>query len=636
MQPVGKGAAGYGSPGTVAVTVASNVNIAATGTQSGGLYLNSAGDPFVQIGAGATVTGGVGGFGVLFDSSQNVLINAGTISTLDGAAGLAVQATGATTSISNAGTLLGNIILAGGGTNVLDNLPAGTILAGPNLNLGGAGTLRNAGTLAVAGGQPGATQINGSLVQSASGNMQIRTDKAANDQFMVTGSAQLAGAIVVRQQNPGQTMPGVVVQPIVTAQGGISIVGPLSVHAGQSAILTYGLSTGGNTMSLTTEANFSPSGLSADAARTGQFIGAIQANGSSPLMNLIVGQLVTLPSAQALGARYRSVTGDAIASVPQVTYEALTRGMGSFADRIDGWMAAGLDGGNARYVSAGLSPGSGTTASYRLWADPFGGAMSNSGLTDHIYGGAAGLDAHSDDQTLFGGIGVSGTQSYYKDGAPSLNGVASNVAINLYGVMRQGPAYLSAVTSLGGGNTSYSRGLQDIGLNLATNRLHFHDTAAAIRLEAGYGFAAGEQLRLTPFLSLQPTEIWQGGARESFGAYGPGLTYGATAIQALPLFVGIKLDGLVKMDDSASFAPFARIAWMHDFSPGRGVERSFAEMPGTYLGTTAVMNVSDAAVLRLGAKYKLTEKMSAFGALDAELSKTYRSFGANAGLQISW
>ena len=628
---------GSGTAGTVAVTVAAGTSITASGAGAVAIYTYSNADPQVEIGQGASVMGGSGGAAVLFDSPNNVLINQGTIVTLDGASGLGVLATGANTTIQNSGMIQGNMRLAPG-ANIVQNLAGGTILAGSSLDLGASGILLNSGTIARAAADPGITQINGSLVQAATGLLQVRTSGAGRmaDSYLITGTAQLAGIVQPVLVNPGKVVPGAVLQQILTASGGISYTGPLVVQAQPSAIMSYSLTNANGTLGMTTIADFSPAGLSASDARVGQAIGMIQSNGSSPLMEMLVGNLVAQPDVRSLAAAYRGVSGDGIASVPQVTYESVSRSIGTFADRIDNWMVEGLDGGSPQYVSLGLAPNSGTSSPYRLWANPFGGSIYNGGMSDRMFGGSMGLDRHSDDKQLFGGIGITATQSYYKDASPTLSGSATNVGISGYGVARFGAAYLSGVGYVGAGHSSYTRSLQDIGINLATNSMQFPNTTAAVRVEAGYGFQVASNLNVAPFMALQPTQIWQGGTSENFSSYGNGLSYRSASIQAMPMLLGVKLDGLFGLEEGESFTSFARLAWMHDFSPSRNVDRSFAELPGFYLGASNMFEVTDAAILRLGGKYRVTEQLSAIATFDTGVAKDYRSFGASLGLLLSW
>ena len=186
-----QGANGGGSSGLVTVNVAPNVKITTTGAGSTAILMTSTTDPILNVGAGASIIGGAGGAAVVFDSPINELNNSGSLATLDGATGMAVQSLSGDTTVKNSGTLLGKMQLAAGATNLVHNQSTGTILAGPSLDLGG-GTLQNDGTLRSGGATTGATTINGSMTQSATGVLLVRFDHKAGtaDAFNVTGPAQ--------------------------------------------------------------------------------------------------------------------------------------------------------------------------------------------------------------------------------------------------------------------------------------------------------------------------------------------------------------------------------------------------------------------------------------------------------------
>ena len=628
---------GTGTGGAVAIYA--YANITANGQGAVGTYSYSTTDPTVFIAPGVSVSGGPGGIGVLFDGPINLLDNQGSVFTLDGGTGNAVQALSGVTTINNSGTLLGSIHLAPADGNVLNNLAGGTLLAGPTIDLGGNGNLLiNAGTLASGASPFGQTAITGSLVQTRDGVLLVRVDTNAGriDQFLVSGTARLSGAISPVLLNTGQYMPGTVTTPFLTATGGVSL-GDAYVSGG-SAIIHYGTLTAGDALSLITSTQYTPAGLSGAAWQVGQQISAIEMNPTSSLMQQIVRYLVTVPDVTTLSRAYETVGGEGVSAVPQVTLQATQMAMNIYTDRMDAWRIGGL---NARQVSGRTDiqrSGGGEDKPVRIWMSMVGMAASDQNLSGTTFGGAMGVDGEMPEYPVLIGAALNLSQSIFNNSAPGSTINATNFGLSGYSVGRIGDGYLSGIAYVGGNGSGFDRNLYALGLNLQSSA-RFNSTVAAARVEGGWRFEVPESpVHITPYLAIQPTQVWQGGASEIFGGSGAGLSYKAASITALPMNLGFQLDGKWQLSDVAgeSLEPFLRLAWMHDFMPDRRITRSFAELPSQSFSTPGKWNVSDAALIRAGMQVHLSPQTSLFASVDSTLSPTYRSIGGVFGLQYSW
>src|SRR3546814_17856005 len=97
------------------------------------------------IGA-VNVVGGKGGHALsLLGGADNMIVNAGTLATLDDLDGMVIYAEGGNNSITNSGLIVGSIDLSSG-NNSFTNSEGGIFLAGPVVNLG-AGPFTNSGTI---------------------------------------------------------------------------------------------------------------------------------------------------------------------------------------------------------------------------------------------------------------------------------------------------------------------------------------------------------------------------------------------------------------------------------------------------------------------------------------------------------
>src|SRR3546814_7739504 len=95
-----------------------------------------------------------------------MIVNAGTLATLDDLDGMVIYAEGGNNSITNSGLIVGSIDLSQG-NNSFTNSEGGIFLAGPEVTLG-SGTLTNSGTI-----NPGGAGVVANL--NVSGGQAMRS-----------------------------------------------------------------------------------------------------------------------------------------------------------------------------------------------------------------------------------------------------------------------------------------------------------------------------------------------------------------------------------------------------------------------------------------------------------------------------
>jgi uncharacterized protein with beta-barrel porin domain len=162
------------------------------------------GDAYVLISSNSVVQGGTGNSaGVRFmDGVNNTLENHGMISTLNGAAGLAVSGTEGNDTVENFGVIFGSVDLGGGG-NAFVNEPGALFASGSIINLGAGNQLGNAGTFAL-GDSATVVQaaLTGNYLQTSNGSLQIKLASTSSyDVLSVSGSAALDGNLSVFRFN---------------------------------------------------------------------------------------------------------------------------------------------------------------------------------------------------------------------------------------------------------------------------------------------------------------------------------------------------------------------------------------------------------------------------------------------------
>jgi hypothetical protein len=108
----------------------------------------------------------------VMDGHANHLTNGGTLTTVDGIAGMAVLAGAGDETIENSGMIVGSIDL-GTGTNQINNLPGGILKTGSLVDLGG-GLLSNDGVLEPGGSETSRlTTMTGDLDFSSTSFLKI-------------------------------------------------------------------------------------------------------------------------------------------------------------------------------------------------------------------------------------------------------------------------------------------------------------------------------------------------------------------------------------------------------------------------------------------------------------------------------
>jgi hypothetical protein len=178
--------------------------LSAAGDGASGIFADSSGGGgygtiSISIGTNSTVSGGSGAAaGVrLIDGYHNVITNAGTITTLLGANGVAVRAdgTGGTT-VANSGTIIGSVY----GVSSFLNEASGLFTPGAQVNLGAGGVLRNLGVMEFTDvHEPEATDLTGSLVEGPSGRLVFDIEgphPGDYDALSVAGDADLLGGTI--------------------------------------------------------------------------------------------------------------------------------------------------------------------------------------------------------------------------------------------------------------------------------------------------------------------------------------------------------------------------------------------------------------------------------------------------------
>ncbi|USG61967.1 autotransporter outer membrane beta-barrel domain-containing protein [Sneathiella marina] len=333
------------------VTVTAEGSVMASGDNSIGIFaqsvgLNGDGQVVVVVDEDVVITGGTdpdgngvgedpAGIRILDGSGNSITIN-GTVTTLDGVLGtaidvretqvnpataledlspdsgsifLAVEHTG--TTLTNNGTVIGSIFLADG-DNLFTNTE--TFIAGETIDLGGSDNqFVNDGILSPGGEDTIiTTTLNGAYLQTENGQILADVDFADNDagvnssdMIQITGDAVVNGTIVIN------SLSGAFVEPdetgevaIITSSGEF---GTPSITVQDTEVVDYELRTDaeGNVF-LAWDVDFSsaPGNFNANQSAIGNYLVAAIAAGEPEALTPLFNEILDAPNATVLADYY--------------------------------------------------------------------------------------------------------------------------------------------------------------------------------------------------------------------------------------------------------------------------------------------------------------------------------------------
>jgi hypothetical protein len=333
-------AGGQGSGGTVTVSIAAT-RVFAEGVGSAGLLVQSEGTASgsirISIDSASEVRGGLPDPNFqtnqagnerdaaairLLGGTGNQIDNAGSIKALGDvtkAFAILADTTPGNIVVNNTGTITGNIFLGNSRANLVENQAGGVINAPVTINLGG-GVLRNAGTLHVGGaGAIGTTVLTGNLVQSGSGIIRVDVDarNGQADLLAVTGTATLAGIVLVNPVSLRKSVSG----SVITAAEGI--FGTPVVQGPPSPIFSQSGTVVGNTLTITTNADFGSGNAAASTAQR-SLASHLQRvwDSGSPEFDQGFAILGSVATPQAYAETLDALSGQEVAAVASSRYEA--------------------------------------------------------------------------------------------------------------------------------------------------------------------------------------------------------------------------------------------------------------------------------------------------------------------------
>ena len=600
-----------------------------TGSVINGLVDGGAGDDVINLNGTGTLGSTV--------NFERLNVRSGTW-TLTGtqAYSLEVRVANGATMLAN-GTLSGAVIVMDGGTI------GGT---------GSTGDLDVAGTVSPGSGsgQVGTLSVNGNVVFAPTAFFKVdATPAGASDKLAITGTATLAGTVLVSAQS-GNWAPSTTTT-ILTAGGGLR--GQFSSVLSDLAFLTPTLSYSAQSVSLTLTRN--ALGFQS-VAQTGNQLALATAISTAPSNNglflSIVGQ-----SAQGARATYNAVSGEGLTAAATGAFQA-GRAFGSALHGRAYGAGSGAQAGSAApppgMMTLGARPGASVAAEdgakqpsrLRMWASAFdermytGGsdAAGSAAQSGRQWGLATGADVRlSPDVTA--GVAVC-----YGEGGLSTDARATHVDttgyhLGAYGLHRFGGFYLSGSAALSAFDNRSQRTIQ-AGSIAEFATASFSSSVVSGRIEVGQDIDLAAA-RVTPFFSLEAARYFADSFTESSTRIGGGigglaLTANAARIDALPATLGVRVRSDVALPMGLSVQPNLSLAWVHNFARERTLDATFAAIPASSFTVAGARADADLLQARAGLDLHLSPNAVLGAQVGTEQGARTQNISAKGDIRFTW
>ncbi|MBR0687112.1 autotransporter domain-containing protein [Bradyrhizobium manausense] len=652
------------------ITITNALTLNGTGASGGGALRNVSGanayagaitlaaNTRMNSDAGTlTLSGGITG---AFDLTIGGAGNGAITGTIDGTVtSLTKDGTGTFTLAGN-NTYSGATTVNGGTLAVQGSLASSAVVVNGGGVLTGTGVvgatqINAGGALAAGDGTPGASMTLSSLALQAGAQYLVSINPTTSSFANVTGNATLGGATV------GATFAsGSYVEKRYTILTAGSITGsfdPTTVSTNLPSnfktVLSYDATHAYLDLSL---AFVAPSGIG---------LSVNQQNVANAITNYFdTNAAIPLVFGGLTPAGLTQLSGEIGSAPQQATFDAMGQFLGVMTDPfIVG--RGGFDGGPSAYAGENLAfAATGADRSKRerdayatmyakapvapsfeqrwsVWTAGFGGSQKTDGntiigsnnTTSNLYATAVGADYRMSRDTMVGFALAGGGTSFTIAG--NLGGGRSDLfQAGAYFRHAIGPAYVTGALAYGWQDIVTDRTVTVAGADRL--RAEFNANAYSGRLEGGYRVVA-QGFGWTPYAATQFTtfdlpayaEQAVAGSNQFALAYNSkSVTDTRTELGLLADKAFVQTDGIVKLR--------SRVAWAHDFNPGRAAGATFQTLPGASFVVNGASVASDSALLTGAIEKVWRSGWSAAGIFEGEFSNATRFFAGKGVVRYAW
>jgi hypothetical protein len=281
--------------------------------------------------------GSVFGKGIMIEGGEDNLLT--LFGSVAADSRLAIEATSGNDTINSYSTVFGNIDLFGGNSaqtsslrttaelrtaassntnevNIYNNLEGGVLVAYDFVDLGEAGILNNSGMLAF--GEMNDRRdviLTGSLVQNAPGlfvsDLDFSLAGQQTDMLTVSGSAELAGEVILQLSNISELRTGTFSSVLIDAAGGVTDNGITLRGFESSAVARFALGFSPTRMTLEHTIDFAGlnGGLNANRTSFGEYLNRAVNDGNNSAVQDLAVSLLFVPELSQIEASYDTLNG---------------------------------------------------------------------------------------------------------------------------------------------------------------------------------------------------------------------------------------------------------------------------------------------------------------------------------------
>jgi uncharacterized protein with beta-barrel porin domain len=545
-----------------------------------------------------------------------------------------------------------------GTLNVTGNLSAATSLTVTGGTLMGTGTVgatqvNSGGTFAPGSGAPGSSiTVAGSLAFASGAFYMVQINPATSSFANVTGAATLGGATLnavfangsyIAKQYTVLTATGVV-------SGTFGAVHTTNLPANFSTSLSYDTHDAFLNLVLSFAAP-SGSGLNGNQqAVSNALINFFNNTGGIPIVfgNLTPAGLTQLSGETAVGSQ--QTTFDAMGQFMGLLTDPFmqrngttgaTPGASGYADEASAYAANKKADAFAMFTKAPVAPT--FEQRWSVWAAGFGGSQNTDGnaavgsnnTTSSIAATAVGADYLVSPNTMAGfALAGGGTSFSVANGG---SGRSDLFQAGAYLRHTDGPAYITAALAYGWQDVTTNRTVTVAGLDQL--RAEFNANAFSGRLEGGYRFVspATGGIGITPYAAAQfvTFDLPAYAERAIVGSNNFALAYGAKDVTDARTELGIRTDKSFAMADGIVTLR-GRLAWAHDYDPGRAIGATFQTLPGASFVVNGAAQAADSALVTASIARKWLNGWSAAATFEGEFSNVTSSYAGKGVVRYAW
>jgi autotransporter-associated beta strand protein len=279
---------------------------------------------------------------------------------------------------------------------------------------------------------------------------------------------------------------------------------------------------------------------------------------------------------------------------------------------------------------------------WTAWGAVYGGgnttngvsSVGSSNVTTNTFGFVGGMDYHYSPNTVVGFSLAGGNTNWGLVGNTG-NGRSDAFQSGVYGITREGPAYLAAALSFT--NNWFTTNRSALGDSLTAN---FSGQSYGARVESGYRFAplptTWAAFGVTPYAALQAQDFQTPSYSESdLTGGGFGLSYASMNATDVRTELGARFDDPTLLGGKPLILR-ARVAWAHDFVDNPSLSATFESLPGTSFIVNGAPIPHDSALVSTSAELFLTPNWTMLAKFDGEFANGSQTYAGTGTLRYFW